>query len=102
MQILTPAPKYTEGMRLKALEQELRTGWQLKKELEAARETEARGQAQAMRNHRTIPGLGKCVAVMPDWDWFRVVQKFGRHEVHSKDFLRYYRRKFPDLCPNRV
>ena len=59
-------------------------------------------QAQAMRGHRTIQGLGKCVAMMPPDEYFRLVKKFGHAEVKSKEFLRYYRKKFPHLSPNAI
>jgi hypothetical protein len=59
-------------------------------------------QAQAMRGHRTIQGLGKCVAMMPPDEYYRLITKFGHAEVKSKEFLRYYRKKFPHLSPNAI
>ncbi len=47
-------------------------------------------------------GLGKCVAMMPPDEYFRLVKKFGHAEVKSKEFLRYYRKKFPHLSPNAI
>jgi hypothetical protein len=59
-------------------------------------------QARELRGHKTINGLGKCVASMPSWEFFRLVQKYGHAEVHSEGFLRDFQRRFPHLSPNKV
>lgn len=101
MQILIPPKQFTEGMRARALEHELRTGIMLKKGLEEQREKQAAAQAHALRGHKTIPGLGKCIAVIPEWEYFRMNQKYGK-ETNTKEFLRYFQRKFPELSPNKL
>jgi hypothetical protein len=55
-----------------------------------------------MKNHKTIPGLGKCVAVIPPREYYRLVAKYGHAEVHSKEFLKHFQRTFSDLAPNKV
>jgi hypothetical protein len=55
-----------------------------------------------MKGHKTIEGLGKCVAVFPAREFFRLQAQYGNAEIHSKDFLRYFNQKFPDLSPNKA
>lgn len=86
----------------RALERELRTGLLLKKALEEQREIKARQAAKLLRDHRPIKGLGRCVSVMPSWEWFRNRQKYGVQEMHSKGFLNYFQKKFPELAPHKL
>ena len=51
---------------------------------------------------KTVKGLGKCVAVIPEDEFFRLQRKYGHQEVHSREFLRYFNKKFPHLSPNRA
>lgn len=101
MQIITTLPTSERAIK-DALIKEITTGFELIKANERREEIKARRDAQNVKNHRTIAGLGKCVAMFPPDEYFRMVKKFGRKEVLSKDFLKFYRKKFPDLCPNRV
>lgn len=101
MQILTRIPDFKTSDIGRAIEAELRSGLRLKKEQEQARIRQAEAQASSMRGHKSIKGLGKCVAVIPEWDYFRMKQKYG-NEVASKEFLRYYQKKFPNLAPNKI
>jgi hypothetical protein len=39
---------------------------------------------------------------MPEREFFRLIKKYGHAEVHSKDFLRYFQKKFPQLSPNKL
>lgn len=102
MQIITSLPRYSDGEINRALIREIQTGFQLERETEKAREAKAQAEAEALRNHRTIKGLGKCVAVIPERDYFRLIKKYSHAEVHSKEFLRYYNKAFPHLSPNRA
>lgn len=102
MNIITSLPKYSNGAINDALIKEIKCGFQLEKETQRAREIEAEAEAQSMKGHRTIAGLGKCVGVMPSREFFRLTQKYGHKEVHSKDFMRYFNRKFPELSPNKA
>lgn len=99
MEIIIPPKRFTAGDRWKAIERELRSGVELKKATEEARATQAAQQAQDMK--RTVKGLGKCVAVIPEWEYFRMKQKYGG-EVKTKEFLKYFQRKFSHLAPNKV
>lgn len=99
MQIIIPPKQFTEGDMAKAFERELRSGVELKKATEEARERKAAQEAKDLK--RTVGGLGKCVAVVPDWEFFRLKQKYGS-EVQSKEFVKYFQRKFPHLAPNKI
>lgn len=101
MQIITKLPDVGTAAR-DALIREIKTGFELVKANEKKEEIIAAQQAQAMKGHRTIKGLGKCVAMMPPDEYFRLIKKFGHAEVKSKEFLRYYRKKFPHLSPNAI
>ena len=51
---------------------------------------------------KTHPILGKCIATIPARDYMRLVQSYGHATVHSKDFLKFFNREYPDLSPNKV
>ncbi len=72
------------------------------KATEFERTNVARAQASVMKNHKSVPGLGKCIGVMPGREYFRLVEKYGYETVHSKDFMRFFNKKMPELSPNRV
>lgn len=100
VQIVTKLPG--EGAVKDALIKEIRTGFQWIKANEEREQLMAAKQAQEMKNHRTIPSLGKCVAMIPPDEYFRLIKKYGRHEVHSREFLRYFNKKYPELSPNKA
>jgi hypothetical protein len=100
VQIVTKLP--CEGAVKDALIREIRTGFEWVKANEQREELMAAKQAQEIKNHRTIDGLGKCVAMIPPDEYFRMIKKYGRHEVHSKEFLRYFNKKYPHLSPNKA
>ena len=102
MEIITSLPRYSDGEVNRALIKEIQTGFQLEREHEKFRVQAAQQEAAELKGHKTIPTLGKCVGVMPERDFFRLVQKYGFQEVHSKEFLRYFNKKFPNLSPNRA
>lgn len=102
MDIITKLPKISNSEVDKALMRELREGLQLKRATEEARSRAAADRAAELRGHKAIKGLGKAVATMPEWEYFRLVQKYGMNEVHSKDFMRFFQKKFPHLSPNKV
>lgn len=72
------------------------------KNTEFNRTNVARAQSSLLKNHKSIPGLGKCVAVIPAREYFRLIKKYGYETVHSKEFMRYFNRKMPELSPNKV
>jgi hypothetical protein len=101
MEIIIPPKQYSQGDIGKAFEREVRTGLELKKATEEKRELQARAQAKQFRDMKRVKGLGKCVAVIPPWEFFRLKQKYGK-EVHSNEFLQYFQKKHPELAPNRI
>lgn len=102
MNLITSVPKWSNGEVDRALMREINTGMELKKQWEKRRELEAAKEAADLKNHRTLKGLGKAVAVMPDWEYFRLIQKYGHAEVHSKEFMRSFQKRFPHLAPNKA
>ena len=102
MNIITALPRYSDGQINAALIKEIKTGFQLERETERAREIQAAAEAQSYKRHKSIKGLGKCVGVIPSREFFRLTAKYGRDEVHSKGFMQYYQKKFPQLSPNSI
>lgn len=102
VEIITRLPTFSDGEINRALEREIRTGFQLIKANEKREEIVAADQAKAIAGHKTVKGLGKCVAVIPEDEFFRLQKKYGHAEVHSKEFLRYFNKRFPHLSPNRA
>ncbi len=100
MHIITKLPG--EGAVKDALIREIRTGFELVKVTEKKEEVLAAHEAKKWKRHKTIPGLGKAVAFYPADEYFRLIHKFGRQEVNSKEFIRYHQKKFPHLAPNRI
>lgn len=79
------------------IERELRTGFQLEKEQERFRIEGAAEEAKAIRDHGNNMKHMKHVAEIPLRDYYRLVQKYGHDEVHSRGFLRYLQKKVPEL-----
>ena len=102
MNIITTLPKCSNGEVDRALMKELTTGIELKKQFERHREIKAEAEAKEKRGAKEVPGLGRCVAVMPEWEFFRLQQKYGHAEIHSKGFMKYFQKKFPTLSPNKI
>jgi hypothetical protein len=50
-----------------------------------------------MKGSRDVPGLGKFVATMPEWEFFRLREKYGNEEVHSDEFIRDFQKRNPHL-----
>lgn len=85
-----------------ALVHELRTGIKLKEALEERREIQAAHDAREAKMAKEMPGLGKRVFTMPDWEFFNLCNKYGHAEVHSKGFMQYAQEKFPHLAAGKV
>ena len=103
MNIITPKLNtYSDEEIDRALIQEIQDGLHL--EL-GDRDRFAHQQAakEAHQLKGTIhPTLGRPVATMPAREFFRLVKKYGQETVHSKEFLKYYNKKFPELSPNKI
>ena len=80
---------------------QIKTAFELEKATENKRVEQARKEAQKLKG-TTHPTLGKPVASIPPREYFRLIKKYGHDTVHSKEFLRYYNKKFPELSPNKI
>ena len=102
MDIIIPKIKrYSDGEIDRAFMKEIKTGFKLEKATENKRVEQARKEAQKLKG-TTHPTLGKPVASIPPREYFRLIKKYGQETVHSKEFLRYYNKKFPELSPNKA
>jgi len=100
--IITDLPRsFTDGELDQAFLNEIKSGFKLERETEHLRVAQAKKEAHEMKG-KTHPSLGKCVATMPAREFFRLTSKYGHNEVHSKNFLQYYNKKFSDLSPNKI
>jgi len=102
MDIIIPnIKKYSDGEIDRAFMKEIKTGFNLEKQTEQKRVAQAAKEAKELRG-KTHPVLGKPVATIPAREFFRLTQKYGQETVHSKEFLKYYNKKFPELSPNKI
>ena len=101
MEIITKLPRYLDGEVDRAFMREIQRGFEIEKRTEHHRVNQARKEAHQEKGV-THPVLGKCVATMPAREFFRLTKKYGHKEVHSKNFLKYYNKKFTDLSPNKI
>ena len=102
MDIIIPNIKrYSDGEIDRAFMQEIKNGFKMEWKSEQSRVDQAAKEATELKGI-TYPTLGKPVAILPPREYFRLVQKYGQETVHSKEFLKYYQRKFPQLSPNKI
>ena len=102
MEIIVPNFKrYSDGEIDRAFMKEIKNGFKLERETEQKRVAQAAKEAQELKG-TTHPVLGKPVASIPPREYFRLIQKYGQETVHSKEFLKYYNKKFPELSPNKA
>ena len=102
MEIIIPNFKrYSDGEIDRAFMKEIKTGFKLEKQTEHKRVNQARKEAKELKG-KTHPTLGKPVATIPAREFFRLTKKYGHETVHSKEFLKYYNKKFPELSPNKA
>jgi hypothetical protein len=101
MDIITKLPRYSDGEIDRAFMKEIMHGFEMEKRTEEQRVNQARKEAKQEKG-KTHPVLGKCVATMPAREYFRLTKKYGNNTVHSKEFLKYFNKKFSDLSPNKV
>jgi len=102
MNFITSFPKYSDGEVNKALMRELTQGLELKKQWENRRELQAAEEAKQSRGMKEIAGLGRHVASIPSWEFYRLKDKYGHAEIHSKEFLKDFQKRFPHLSPNKI
>tara|TARA_R110000824_G_scaffold250707_4_gene439486 strand:+ start:568 stop:876 length:309 start_codon:yes stop_codon:yes gene_type:complete len=102
MDIITNIPRsFTDGEVDAAFLAEIKSGFKLEKETEHLRVNQAKKEAQEQKG-KTHPTLGKCVATMPAREFFRLTNKYGHDQVHSKEFVKYYQKNFSELSPNKL
>ena len=102
MDIIVPNLKrYSDGEIDRAFMNEITNGFKLERETEQQRVAGAAKQAKKLKG-TVHPVLGKPVASIPPREYFRLIQKYGQETVHSKEFLKYYNKKFPELTPNKI
>jgi len=102
MDIIVPNLKrYSDGEIDRAFMKEIKTGFKLEKETEHKRVAQAAKEAKQLKG-TVHPVLGKPVATIPHREYFRLIKKYGQETVHSKEFLKYYNKKFPELTPNKI
>ena len=100
--IITELPRnFTDGELDEAFLAEIKSGFKLEKETEHLRVAQAQKEAKDLRG-ACHPTLGRPVATIPARDFFRLTKKYGHDQVHSKEFLKYYNKKFPELSPNQI
>lgn len=102
MHIIAKSEQFTDEEIDRELTKQIQASLKEEISTEESRVVMARAQAAAMKNHKTIPHLGKCVAVIPPREYYRLVAKYGHAEVHSKEFLRDFNKRFSELSPNKV
>ena len=90
--------KIDEKEHCKALEDYINKSLMHEKMTEKHRENVARKEAKDNVG-KTHPTLGKCVAKIPARDYFRLVAKYGKDTVLSKEFLQYFNKKHKDHSP---
>ena len=102
MDVIIPNIKrYSDGEIDRAFMREIKTGFRLERETEQKRVTAAAKEAQKLKGTKH-PVLGRPVASIPPREYFRLIKKYGQETVHSKEFLKYYNKKFPELSPNKI
>ena len=85
-----------------ALVRELCSGRLLMENQQNFREIDAAKEAQALHGHRSIPGLGKAVAVIPQHEWFLMREKYGPDCWNDRGFIRDFQRLEPSMAVHKV
>ena len=100
--IITELPRsFTDGELDAAFMNEIKSGFKLEKETEHERVKIAQKEAHQMKG-KCHPTLGRPIATMPAREFFRLTNKYGHKEVHSKEFLKYFQKNFSELSPNKI
>ncbi len=85
-----------------ALVKELCSGRRLMEERQYLREHVAAAEATLLRGHRSVASLGKCVAVIPQHEWFLLRAKYGEEAMHDKGFIRDFQKHEPAMAVNKI
>ena len=82
---------------------EILTGETLRRRhAERKREQQVYRDAAQMKGHRSVAGLGKCVAAIPQMEFFAMSAKYGYGCWDDRAFLKDFNKRFPHLSPNRA
>jgi hypothetical protein len=101
MNIITKLPRYSDGEVDREFMKEISTGFRMEAAKEKDRTDIARKEAHQQKG-KTHPVFGKCVATIPARDFFRLTKKYGHDQVHSKEFIKYYNKKFPEMSAHKA
>jgi hypothetical protein len=85
-----------------ALLRELCTGRKFMEAKQRARERACAQEAQAMRGHKSVPGLGKCVLNIPAHEFFLIREKYGDDAFSDRGFIRDFQRLEPHLAVHKA
>ena len=85
-----------------ALVRELCSGRQLMETRQQLREVDAAKEAKSMLGHRSITGLGKAVAVVPQHEWFLMREKYGEDCWGDNGFVRDFQRLEPSMAVHKI
>jgi hypothetical protein len=85
-----------------ALVKELCSGRKLMEQKQPFREIEAAKEAAAMRGHKALPGLGKCVLNIPAHEFFLIREKYGDDAFGDRGFIRDFQRLEPTMAVNKA
>jgi hypothetical protein len=99
--IITKLPRYSDGEIDREFMKEICHGFEVERRTEEERVQRARLEAKEHEG-KTHPIFGKCVAVFPAREYFRLTKKYGEDEIHSKEFLQDFNKRFKDLSPNKA
>ena len=81
-----------------AMEREIRFGEEYHKANAKFREEDIRKNVRDAK--RTVPGLGREVAAIDAWTYFRVRENYGNEAWFDREFIQDYQKRHPDLCAN--
>lgn len=83
-----------------AMEREFRSGEEFHKANAQYRERDIHHEVKDAK--RTVLGLGKMVAAVDSWTWFKMREVYGEEAWHDKGFIKDYQRHNPKLSPNKA
>lgn len=103
MDIITQFPKYSDGEINRALIREIRTGIELKKNLETKREQIVAEEMANLKKNEPEGFKGmKLLCTTPAWEWFNIRRVYGNEAWHDKGFIRDYQKRFKHLSHHKV
>jgi hypothetical protein len=83
-----------------ALEREIRFGEEFHKANAAFREEDLAKDVK--ERTKTVKGLGREVATIDRWTYFKVRDNYGGEAWFDREFIKDYQKRHPDLCANKA